>query len=282
MAEFRIMSNNIWDCRGNKPWWQERGFDCSAAARTPYLARVYAETLPDVIGLQESGKEMINELMSSIGKLSLPYSLLWGSYTSMLINLNKFDIVDSEFRLFDEQISGLEGKFNNGNTKSYNIAVLRTKSDGKLLVFATAHLWWMSSDEKSPEYYPNSDEARAHQINLLLDRVDCFKDKYSCPAIVVGDMNATYSSPALKSALARGYLHAHDIAVEFKDETNGFHYCYPDGFNNLASEGDFFDSIDHVLVKGLHAEAVRKFKRYTPDYYMPISDHFPMWIDINF
>lgn len=282
MAEFRIMSNNIWDCRGNKPWWQERGFDCSAAARTPYLARVYAETLPDVIGLQESGKEMIAELMASLGKLSLPYSLLWGSYTSMLINLDKFDLVDSEFRLFNEQIPELEGKFNNGNTKSYNIAVLRSKADGKLLTFATAHLWWMSSDEKSPEYYPSSDEARAYQMNLLLDRVDYFRNKYSCPAIVVGDMNAVYSSPALRSALARGYLHAHDIATDFSDETNGFHYCYPDGFNTLTSEGDFSISIDHALVWGLPEGAIRRFERYTPDYYMPISDHFPMWIDIDF
>ena len=235
----------------------------------------------DIIGLQESGKEMIAELMASLGKLSLSYSLLWGSYTSMLINLDKFDIIDSEFRLFDEQIPGLAGKFNNGNTKSYNSAVLRTKSDGKLLVFATAHLWWMSSDIDSPEYYPNSDEARAYQMSFLIDRIDYFKNKYSCPAIIVGDMNATYSSQTLKVAFDKGYVHAHDICVGYKDETNGFHYCYPDGFNRLSSEGDFSISIDHILIKDLPDGAVRRFERYTPDYYMPISDHFPMWIDID-
>ena len=54
MAErVRIMTHNVWNCDANCPKWQEKGEDCSAAARVGALLRVYRETLPDIIGGQE-------------------------------------------------------------------------------------------------------------------------------------------------------------------------------------------------------------------------------------
>ena len=69
MAIIRLMSNNIWNCDANKPAWEAMGEDCSAKARMPGIARVYAETKPDVIGLQEASHTMVDLLVHELEKL---------------------------------------------------------------------------------------------------------------------------------------------------------------------------------------------------------------------
>ena len=43
MGKLRIMSNNVWCCGKNQPWWIERGLDCSSAVRAPQFAKVYKD-----------------------------------------------------------------------------------------------------------------------------------------------------------------------------------------------------------------------------------------------
>ncbi len=283
MSSLRIMSNNIWSCGNNSPHWEAKGLDCSDEHRIPGFIRVYSETNPDILGLQECSARLADALMQNIKNADLPYALLWGRDTPILYRTDKFELIDSDYLIYPEAIPGLDGEFNNVKTKSYCIAVLRAKEDGKLIIFSTTHLWWMSSNPNAPrdEYYPNSDEARTYQINLLLDRIDQLRSKYNCPAIVVGDFNAVYHSEAVQSALKRGYVHGHDIAVEYKNETDGWHYCYADGFDMYEKPKTFFEAIDHVLIADAPEGFVRRFDRFTPEYYMPLSDHFPMWIDVE-
>ena len=111
-------------------------------------------------------------------------------------------------------------------------------------------------------------------------RIEELKEKYNCPAIAVGDMNTSYNSEAIQSAIARGYLHAHDTAAEYVDERNGYHYCFPDGYDNYEKPGSFEAGIDHILISGAPTGFVRRFERFTPDYFMPLSDHFPVFADV--
>jgi 5-methyltetrahydrofolate--homocysteine methyltransferase len=44
----------------------------------------------------------------------------------------------------------------------------------------------------------------------------------------------------------------------------------------------FEEAIDHILIIGEEEGAIKRFERYSPDYYFPISDHSPAYIDVEF
>lgn len=279
MSKLRLMSNNQW--KNDDNLWEHLGLDCSAAARARGFAAAYAETAPDVIGLQEISGRMIEELMEAFSEIGEErYSLLWGRDTPILYRSDKFELVDSRFSLHPEAVPGLDGIYNNRKTKSYTVAVFRCKEDGKRFVFVSTHLWWKSSNPTSRNYYPGSDEARVYQLGLVLSTAEELAEKYSCPAVIVGDFNARYDSETVQSALPRGFLHAHDIAAEYADETNGHHSCGKSGFEPYDPR-PFVCSIDHILVRGAPEGFVRRFDRYYPESFYALSDHFPMYIDVE-
>lgn len=52
-SRIRLLTHNVWNKDFNSPEWEQKGGDCSAAARVGGLLRVYRETAPDIIGGQE-------------------------------------------------------------------------------------------------------------------------------------------------------------------------------------------------------------------------------------
>ncbi len=282
MDKLRILTNNVWCCWDNQPWWEERGLNCASDHRAPGIARVYEELLPDIIGWQEGDAKFQKHIPLILTEKGLKYGFISGNLTPILYNRNTLDLIETHFMIYPVNTPGYEGEFNNGNTKSFTVAAFRIKTSGKMIVFATTHLWWMSGTPGNESYKPNSNEAREYQINLMLDQVEEFRIKYDCPAVISGDLNDRYDSLAVNAAKARGYRHAHDIAVEYADERNGHHYCYPSGYDNYENPQPFEQGIDHILVKGAPDGFVRRFERYTPEYYMPLSDHFPAFVDVEF
>jgi endonuclease/exonuclease/phosphatase family metal-dependent hydrolase len=279
--KIRIMSNNQWWSDRNKPEWEKMGLDCSAAVRVPGFIRMYEETAPDIIGLQECSMIMADLEMRALADKGMNYALLWGRDTPILYKNDKFELVDSAYLVYPHGIPGFEGEFNNQNTKSYCIAALRSKENGKMLVFGTTHLWYMSSNPEAKSYRAGSDEARAYQLGLLMDKAEEFGAKYNCPVILVGDMNAYLNSRAIKSAIERGYDHAYDLASEYRDEGHGYHYCYDSGYGPYVP-AERNNSLDHILVKGAPDGFVRRFDRFKEEYYMPLSDHLPVYVDVDF
>ncbi len=277
----RIMTHNQWKNDDNLPAWGEQGKDCSAAVRMRGFTRVYAETLPDIIGGQEVSATMADLLIRYTAENGMRYALLWGRDTPILYRPDKLELVDSEFSLYPDEFPGHEGVFNNSQTKSHAIAVFRIKESGKLLIFASTHLWWKSGKPSSPDYQPYSDEARAYQISLLITRIDALQEKYACPAIIVGDLNADYQSLAVGAAFAHGFVHAHDVATEHADETMGYHDCFAWGYHAYYRDTPFETAIDHILLRGMPEGAVKRFERFSPDYYLPLSDHSPAYIDLE-
>jgi len=278
MGTLRIMSHNVWKCDRNLPAWEAKGEDCSASARAKGIIRVYTDTHPDIIGFQEMSFVMADEIILGLADKGLRYALLWGRDTPILYRQDRLELLDSEFLLYPTEIPGWEGEFNNDGTKSWCAAVFRDKTDGKKLIFMTTHLWWKSSDPSSENYQVGSDEARAYQLNMAMDRLEKFHSEYGCPVVLVGDFNAAYTKPVIQSALSRCYLHAHNIATEFADSDWGYHYCFGDGYKPYV-KAPFEKAIDHIMVKFAPADFVRRFERYTPDYYLPLSDHSPvLWM----
>lgn len=279
MNQLRVMSNNLWYCDQNRPAWAAKGLNCSAAVRAQGFAKVYAQLQPDVISLQECSALMADKLMQQFRQLGLRYVLIWGHDTPILYRADVFDLVDSAYYLYPESFPGHEGSFNNGDTKSYLAAVLRCKADGQLLIVATTHLWWKSSDPTSPRYQPHSAQARAWQLGLLMDELDGLQARYSCPAIMLGDFNAGLASLTVQSAFARGWQHAHDTATEYADEGNGHHPCDDSGYQPYAPR-PFEFSLDQILFRHAPEGFVRRFDRYAGEEYMALSDHLPVWADV--
>lgn len=277
MTKLRIMSNNIWWCDSNTPAWEAIGADCSAIHRGPELFRMYQETAPDIIGLQECSARMSHQLMAAFTMNHAPYAFLWGRDTPIIYRKDLFELVDSEVCIYPEEIPGLEGSFNNLKTKSYCAAALRLKETGKLLIFATTHLWYKSDNPKSRSYQPGSEKARAWQMGHLIDKLDHLQAQYGCPAVIVGDLNTWPAGAAVQTALARDFVHAHDAATEHADETTGMHYCCQEGYDSMIEDGGFAKSIDHILIRG--NLPVHRYERYFAESYMPLSDHCPLWID---
>lgn len=281
MAKLRLMTHNQWKCDKNLPAWEEKGFDCSATARMKGFVRVFKDTMPDIIGCQECSFVMADKMIRYAAREDLRYALLWGRDTPIAYRPDKFELVDSDFSLFPDEFPGHEGCFNNAQTKSYTIGVFRVKENGKLFIFASTHLWYKSGNPAAKSYQPYSDEARRYQLNLVMEKVAEFRAKYDCPAIIVGDLNANYKSLAVQHALQNGYVHAHDVAVEYADESMGYHHCFPDGFRTEYRTDPFPAAIDHILVTGAEEGFVRRFERFSPDYYYPLSDHSPAFIDVE-
>lgn len=285
-ATVRLMTHNVWNCDRNMPAWEEKGEDCSAGARVGGLLRVYRETLPDVIGGQEVSTLMADLLKEGVQKEQVNYTLIWGRFTPILYRADKLELIDSEFGTYPISIDGFEGNFNDARSKSWNLGVFRVKETGKMFIFVTTHLWWKKTptDEScvgKHGYQHGSDEAREQQIALVIEKIEKYRSQYGCPAVLVGDMNTDYNSKAMRYVRGHGFSHAHDIATEYAEEAVGYHYCFPDRYETYYYDRPFETAIDHIYVSGQKEGAVKRFERYSPDYYFNISDHSPAYIDIE-
>ena len=277
MSTLRLMYQNQWNCTKNLPNWEEMGLDCSAETRMKGHVQVFSELMPDIMGGQEVNKDML--LLFKLGCLEkgLPYSIIWGNYTPIIYRADKLELLDTEFVLYPKNLDGFEGSFNDAKSKGCNLGVFRSKESGKVFIFATTHLWWMKEGSK-----PGSDLARVLQVKQALAMIDKYREKYSnCPVIFGGDMNSNMHSDALQYVVTDGgYTHAHDEATEFSFDGIGFNRCGKNGPGQWVDKY-YLEAIDHIFLKGLEKGAVKRFDRYCPDYYLVISDHAPVFIDVE-
>ena len=280
------MSNNQWKCDENLPAWEKAGLDCSAEARAAGLVRAYKAIMPDILGLQEVSTRMASLIMQELGKVTLPdgstavYEYVSGGDTPIIYRCDKYMLIESGFLRYPEAIPGLEGSFNNNETKSYTWGVFEDRVTGKRLALMSTHLWWKSSHPDSSFYQPGSNQARAWQIALAGREMDRVMEKYGCPGVLVGDLNASVDSLCLKKAFEEGWKEVHDVALE-RDETRGHHPCGGDGFSR-GDPGVFETAIDHILLKNAEDIRVDYFRRLTDEWFDPISDHYPLYISFAY
>ena len=282
MAKIRVMTQNQWNNTNNNTYWEELGFDCSSKTRMKGHCRVFNEIMPDVVGGQEVNKEMQLDLMLLFEEAQLPYTLIWGSMTPIIYRSDKFELLDHEFYCYPEYVEKYEGVFNDEKSKNANLAVFRVKENGEIFVFLNTHLWWM--DGKNPEdkwYREGSDEVRKLQLEASIQMIEKYRAKYdNCPAFLVGDLNTDYNSQAVQFAInEKGFSHAHDVATEFAHSGNGYNSCTPRRVG-VWENAPFEAAIDHILVSENLKSNVLRFDRYTPDYYLYLSDHAPAFADV--
>lgn len=283
MSMLRLMSQNQWNYVDNNAQWAALGLDCSAKVRMQGHLKILETLLPDILGGQEINSVMQQLLVAGCVERNLPYTLIWGSMTPILYRSDKLELLQQEFIPYPEKMEGFEGIFNDCYSKACNVGVFRVKEDGKIFIFATTHLWWMNgSDPDSKWYRKGSDQVRMLQLKLATAVIDGYRAQYgSCPVVLVGDLNTDYRSQAIQYALSEGgYRHGYDAAVEFAHPENGYNNCMPHAPGKWQHK-PFEDAIDHILVKGLAENAVRRFDRYETEEYCFVSDHAPVWIDVE-
>lgn len=292
MSKLRLMTQNQWNYTHNNEAWAALGLDCSAETRMKGHIQVLKDLMPDIIGGQEVNIHMQMFLKFYCLEESLPYTIVWGNMTPLIYRADKLELLDTEYILYPATVEGYEGEFNDVNSKSLNIGVFRVKEDGKVFIFATTHLWWMfdpKADDNPFFLCPVSDmtqegssEVRRLQVMQAVKLLDKYQEKYDgCPIIFVGDMNASYHSPAIRYALNEGgYTHAYHLATDYRFEECGYNAC---GRNapGVWQHAPFESAIDHILVKDVPDGAISRFDRHCPDYYLTISDHAPTYIDIS-
>jgi hypothetical protein len=279
------MGQNQWNCTDNRPAWEEKGLDCSAAVRMKGHIQILKELMPDILGGQEVNKEMQLHLMLGLQEEKLPYALIWGNMTPILYRADKFELLATEYLLYPKAFEGYEGSFNDANSKACNLGVFRCKEDGKVFIFATTHLWWRNGSNPDYRYYQaGSDEARRYQLQLATAMIDKYRKMYGdCPVVLAGDMNARTTSIALQYMVNEaGYTHAHDAAVDYATEEIGYCSCNGDGPAPKWWDGPYTNADDHIFVKGTPEGSVKRFDRYMPEYYLALSDHAPVWVDVEF
>ena len=280
-----IMSSNQWKCDKNSPDWAARGEDCSAEGRVGGLARAYQLVTPDILGIQEASVHMTELLMQRMAVYEhdgsqVHYELITGGDTPIIYRDDKLTLIESGFFRYSESISGFEGSFNNGGTKSYTFGIFEDKATGKRIAMMSTHLWWKSTHPESKDYQPHSAEARAYQIKQALTRLGEVMAKYSCPGVLVGDLNAAIGSKCLDTAHDMGWNDAFYSTTGNRADTRGHHPCYAWGYEH-ADAGVFTQAIDHILVKGSSALKVVDYLRVDDEWFDCISDHYPVYATVE-
>lgn len=276
-----FMSNNQWKCDQNSENWIAMGEDCSAEVRVIGLVRAYKEVLPDILGLQEVSLHMAELMMEQMCKIELPdgtfakYEYVSGGDTPIVFRRDKFLLIESGFFRYSEEVPGLGGSFNNYGTKSYCFGVFEEIATKKRFALMSTHLWWRQESS-----CPGSDEARAYQISLASQRMDEIAEKYHCPCVLMGDFNASMNSLCFETAQKMGWKDVHDLAVGDRDETRGCHFCGGQGFRR-DEPGKFAQAIDHIMVKNAENVTVKHFRRLTHEWFDKISDHYPLYVEIE-
>lgn len=273
----RLMSQNQWSCPVNHPAWEEKGLNSSSEYRMKGHTRIIQHINPDIIGGQEVTRDMQLYLKLNCIENNLPYTIIWGNYTPIIYRADKLELLDTEFLLYPVSIDGYDGQCNDSLSKACNLGVFRNKETGNVFIFANTHMWW-----KSEHQQPGSDEVRRLQMIAAIDLINKYQDKYNgCPIIFCGDMNTPLNKPAPVYALTEGqFVHAHDIATDHAYEGVGYNGCGAEG-PGVWRDGTYADAIDHILVRDVNEGSVKCFERYCPDYYLYLSDHAPIYIDID-
>ncbi|MBO4283186.1 MAG: endonuclease/exonuclease/phosphatase family protein [Clostridia bacterium] len=199
-CSFTVMSYNI-EVYDSSDGWE---------GRTPSkVIDTVKEQSPDIIGFQEVNKQwdsMLDGLASSGG-----YTRLKGGYTAYEFEKNEIFFKTSKFKLIAEGTTPLKQaasdmKVQNSENadlsldslnRVFHYAILEHKASGKTILFVSTHLHYGTTGSGSEPH----DKVRRYQIRGLLAWLDKWSAKYPYQ-IVVGDMNANYTSGQGKTTMA--------------------------------------------------------------------------------
>lgn len=273
-SNLRLMTNNVWNCDNNKEAWIAIGENCSAEVRSVGFARVYTAYMPDVINTQEMTAKMLSSILYNMEKFGVKYSSLAindpvADFTALIYNPETVTLEKSGHHVF--------GYASDASSKGYTWGYFRHNATGAHFISLSTHLWWKS--ESAQEGSNANRERQAAEIVALTKELEA---TYGCPVFIQGDLNTQTTSKAFAVLTDGGFLNCQKIATVSTDDKRGYHSCSPSGFSLTLSSGTYTaNGIDHMLVRGLGTSKVLTFEHILPDFYYTLSDHFPVYIDVE-
>lgn len=278
-SNLRIMSNNVWDRPGNAFYWQQMNEDCSNRTRLKEMVKVYMAYNPDVLSLQELNvKPYYSEyLLQQLNQEGRNYAYVNHrvtgtaklNYTPMVYNTETLRLLDSGSHTF------LYGS--NSLTKSYTWGYFKQKKTGRCFIAFSTHLWW-----RSDKVFPESTAYRIRQMTEICDMAATLIEKYNCPCFVMGDLNCRYTSTEYRTMADNGFSDCYDISTRFSRNVSGRFVCNANNFSYRVNVGTYEKTaLDHILTKNLKDSRVIAFDYVTPNFYGKLSDHAPVYIDVN-
>ena len=263
-SNLRIMSNNVWVNDNNIDSWIEMGEDCSAEHRAKGLAACYMALMPDIINVQEMTVVMYPYVLKNMSDYGHSYAVTENIHSlNILYNEKTLELVDHDYHMFTY----------GGNGKGYVWAVFKHRATGKLFASVSTHFWWMGESMRA-----GSDAWREAQAIETSDKCKEIAEKYGCPVFLGGDFNCRLSSQALKNILNNGISNCFGDALE-NDDFGSHHPCGGNGFGK-GNPGTNEDAIDHLFYYNLGDCVLNAFRRTEPEFFMKLSDHYPLYVDV--
>ncbi len=277
-SNLRVLDNNIWqnDSDSIPSAWKKLGADPTDKCRSKGLAEVVYAYMPDIVSLQEYSPHMdkyLRPLLEEYGYL-LSYDPNGSSdFTPVFYNKNTVELITSVYHPYQPTT------YNNGNTKSYNAGVFRLRSNGRVFGIVSTHLWY-----KTEKDFKGSNAARCDQVRTIIAEVEKLSERYNCPFFVMGDMNSAIGSDPMQIFLNNGFVHAHDTAILKTDDTLGAHDCDSSKFSRASTrttDARVDGPIDQFFSYNLSKDdKILVFDRVDPYFFICLSDHYPVVVDL--
>jgi len=265
-ANLRIMTNNVWNNDNNNTTWSALGENCSAEVRSKGFVTCYMAFEPDVINFQEMTTKMLGLILDEFTANGYSYAATETTkHVNIIYNTKTLKLLDHGKVVYDY---GCDGK-----SKGYAWAHFEHKATGKKFVSVSTHQWWKSESDQI-----GSDAWREKQSTEVSKKCVELAKTYNCPVFLGGDFNTSPQTKAYNNILAEGMKSCFDTALA-KDDARGHHSCGPEGFAR-GSKGTNAQAIDHMFQYNLGASTLNSFRRAEPYFFVKLSDHSPIYVDV--
>ncbi len=256
-ADIRIMSYNILASE-----WSD---GLTVASRQEAVIGAVRAYSPDVVGIQEVGKDWYKALIAQLGNdYVFVNTKVNGStndnYTSLAYNKNKVKLIHSEYITYTKR--------NSARIRLLNIGVFERLSDGKRFIVTNTHF---NANHTTAEA---ENITRVAQATEMLAKIKNLIAKYDCPVFSTGDYNCPKGSDPYNVLFSEGiYKAARDDAAE-----RGNHVRSTHGVGSKPSS-DPSGSIDHIFYTGNVSTLYFTTLISQPD--LNVSDHCPIFADFK-
>lgn len=253
-ANARIMSFNIlseeWDSAAVM-----KGRDYPVAATILNYS-------PDVAGIQEVSATWYSRLQSLIGSeyefvgKTIPSGNY--NYTALAYNKNKVRLIDSGMTVYSVG--------NSPRLRLLNWGVFESKASGSRFIVCNTHYDANHTGDHTP--------IRVKQATEMAEIVNGLVEKYKVPVFCCGDYNCTEESEPFGTFMKlTGFKDPKFTAAKIDNPIKTYHKLGEavSRENNLG--------IDHIACSP-DAE-VLYYNTLCGKFWLPISDHFPIYIDVN-
>jgi len=303
-GDLRLLFHNIWGST-----------DDDYAQRAGMMVELYAEYLPDIIGLQEFApkhRALIVPALEALGYAEVPVSsnnafystekytrtpVFYRTETVELLEAGYNCLAVMDYGKYPELLYGfsavdVRNAAVGDRSKAVTWGIFRTKADGNVFLAASTHLWWMDGAVHDIARVVQMQEMR----NILTEAAESFLTKKgldgTMPIYIGGDFNTriirdSYHSMGRETPFDA--IHTYLPKNERPQDCTTHDYPVYNAETGLWEiDGQPWANYDYALDyifanrEALYSYTVLRMEMLYEDYAFAASDHSPIFADIAF